>query len=266
MKNVSTKDTNYSLHNAENFCTELEDSVPEACQKIAELFLDYFKFMTENVHLKNKKLLRFILGRGLDTITNVFNHLLLYTKNAHVTYFHCQKAFYFYAEFVGQISEDEKQFLQLSSRDATTYVYKKTIFEVSANMKKTNETLSDATKAKLNSIHAHLQLYRLLLSKLIQDDDIANTETETLAKLYAKLHGLPDNVVDKLYHLSDKLMCLAADSDMLFDVLSTVARKAKKNPEIISNVTHKVLSEEFLDKLFPPDKFLPDKFIHWLTN
>lgn len=135
MKTLGSKEVNYSLHNNENYKKELEPEISDVVIKISELFIDYFKFITENIKLKKTNFSRFIVTRGLDTIINVFNHILLYTKNLDVTYFHCQKAFYLYVEFVGQISEDEKMFLQLSSRDASTYVYKKTIFEINNETK-----------------------------------------------------------------------------------------------------------------------------------
>lgn len=136
MKTFSNKEVNYSLHNNENYKKELDYEISEIIEKISQLFMDYFKFITENIKLKKTNFSRFIITRGLDTLVNVFNHILFYTKNLDVTYFHSQKAFYFYAEFVGQISEDEKMFLQLSSRDATTYVYKKTIYEINNDIKK----------------------------------------------------------------------------------------------------------------------------------
>jgi hypothetical protein len=70
-----------------------------------------------------------------------------------LTYFHCQKSFYFYVEFVSQISEDEKMFLQLTSRDASTYVYKKTIFEINNEFKKMNDDMSDTTREKFEVIN-----------------------------------------------------------------------------------------------------------------
>ena len=136
MKTLANKEVNYSLHNNENFKKELEPEISDITKKLSELFIDYFKFIIENIKFKKSNFSRFIITRGLDTIINVFNHILFYTKNLDVTYFHCQKAFYFYVEFIGQISEDEKMFLQLSSRDATTYVYKKTIFEINNETKK----------------------------------------------------------------------------------------------------------------------------------
>jgi len=124
---ISNKDTNYSLNISENYKKELECDVSDVTKKYTAVIVDYFNFILENIKISNINFSKFIIIRGLDTITNVFLHLLYYTKNIDLTYFHCQKSFYFYVEFVGQISDDEKMFLQLTSRDATTYVYKKTI-------------------------------------------------------------------------------------------------------------------------------------------
>ena len=113
MKTIANKEFNYSLQNNENFKKDIESDVTDIVKKLSELFIDYFHIIKENIKLKKSDFSRFIIARGLDTIINVFNNILFYTKNLDVTYFHCQKAFYFYVEFVGQISEDEKLFLQL---------------------------------------------------------------------------------------------------------------------------------------------------------
>jgi hypothetical protein len=104
MKTISKKETNYSLHNNENYKKELDYEVGEIREKITELLIDYFKFIIENIKDKQNNFSRFIIIRGLDTVINIFNITLFYTKNLDATYFHCQKAFYFYVEFVGQIS------------------------------------------------------------------------------------------------------------------------------------------------------------------
>ena len=139
MKSISlNKDNNFSLNVSENYKKELECDVSVVSKKYTELIVEYFKFIIENIKLSNLNFAKFIIIRGLDTITNVFLSLLYFTKNIDLTYFHCQKSFYFYVEFVGQISDDEKMFLQLTSRDATTYVYKKTIFDINNELKKKN--------------------------------------------------------------------------------------------------------------------------------
>ena len=47
-----------------------------------------------------------------------------------------QKSFYYYIEFIGQIGDSNHQFLQLNSKDATLFVFKKTVFEINSDHRK----------------------------------------------------------------------------------------------------------------------------------
>ena len=101
MKSIAANKDNYSLHNSENYKTALDCDVSEVVKRYSFLIVEYFKFITENIKIRNAGLSKFIIIRGLDTITHVFIHILSSTKNINLTYFHCQKSFYFYVEFVG---------------------------------------------------------------------------------------------------------------------------------------------------------------------
>ena len=133
----------YSLSDTNNYKSELSSNTYQIMNIYTELVVEYMNFVTENVKIKKKDYANYIMNRGLDTITNIFKIMLLHTKNLDVTYFHCQKAFYYYVEFISQISEVEKLFLQLSSRDATTYVYKKTLFELNNMFVKPSDTCTN---------------------------------------------------------------------------------------------------------------------------
>jgi hypothetical protein len=262
MKSFSNKEINYSLHNSENYKKELDSEITIIVQKISQLFIDYFKFIRENIKLKKSAFSRFIIIRGLDTIINVFNYILLYTKNIDLVYFHCQKAFYFYVEFVGQISEDEKMFLQLTSRDAATYVYKKTIFEINHEFKKNNEDISDYTRLKLDIINIYIDLYKTLLLKIIKED-FMNFNLENIELIYNKLNVLTNKsnikyfnqIIESLYHNIE-------DSEYFFDVCVLLVKKFTKNQEIINNCLNKCLSDDFKDKL----EDTSDKFSAWLMS
>ena len=162
-KSVISKEKNYSLQNSENYRKDFNCNISEVVEKYSELIVEYFKFIMENIKTKNSSLTKFIIIRGLDSITNVFLHILYFTKNIDLTYFHSQKSYYFYVEFVGQISDDEKTFLQLTSRDATTYVYKKTVFDVSNEFKKINENVSDEFREKMDTIKSYINLYQMYM-------------------------------------------------------------------------------------------------------
>jgi len=259
MKTIASKEFNYSLHNLENYKKDIDSEVGEIVEKLGQLFIDYFKFILENIKLKHSNFSKFIVIRGLDTISNVFSHILFYTKNIDVTYFHCQKAFYFYVEFVGQISEDEKMFLQLSSKDATMYVYKKTIYEIN----KTNESTSDYTKSKLKIINSYVEMYKTLLLHLI-NYDLNNLENiNLLEEIYKKLNKLDDKFeVGNLSLIIDQLYYYVNDVSKYYNIIFLIVKKMVKNPEILNNKINKFVSEDFFDKLNDS----PDKFVLWFIN
>ena len=265
MKTLGNKEVNYSLRDNENFKKDLETEINNVVKKLSELFIDYFKFIIENIKLKKSNFSRFIITRGLDTIINVFNHILFYTKNLDVTYFHCQKAFYFYVEFVGQISEDEKMFLQLTSRDATRYVYNKTIFEINNEIRKNNEDISDYTRVKLDIINSYVDLYKTLLLKLINNDFLNNEKLIIIENIYNKLNNLTNK--SKIKFLNDvieKLYYHIKDDKYFLNSCEFLVKKFCKNQELLSydKCLNKFLSEELNDKL--DENF--DKFINWLIN
>lgn len=263
MKTLSNKEINYSLHNNENYKKELDYEIGDIIDKISQLLMDYFKFIIENIKLKKTNFSRFIITRGLDTIINVFNHILFYTKNLDVTYFHCQKAFYFYVEFVGQISEDEKMFLQLSSRDAATYVYKKTIYEISNDLKKTNDQISDYTRLKIEVINSYIDIYKTLLLKLI-NDDFTNIENQNLIlKIYKKLNILSNkSKIKQINDVIEKLYYQINDINYFLIISNLIVKKVSKNEGDLNNCLNKFLSDEFRSKITEN----PDKFVNWFMS
>jgi len=256
---ISNKDNNYSLQNSENYRKEFNCNISEIIEKYSELIIEYFKFIMENIKIKNLSLSKFIIIRGLDTITSVFLNMLYFTKNIDLTYFHSQKSYYFYVEFVGQITDDEKTFLQLTSRDATTYVYKKTIFDVNNELKKINENVSDEFREKMDIIKSYINLYQIYMLKIIQSDVIDITYISSLSKLYGKLINLTnkskifllENIVDKLYNKIN-------DKNKFFEINHLLSKKFLKKQELFNNIEKKINLEEFEEKLLsePCDKFV----------
>jgi len=261
MKNtISNKDNNYSLQNSENYRKELNCNISEIVEKYSELIIEYFKFIIENTKIKNTALSKFIIIRGLDTITNVFLHILYFTKNIDLTYFHSQKSYYFYVEFVGQISDDEKMFLQLTSRDATTYVYKKTIFDINNELKKLNENTTNEFRDKMDIIKSYINLYQLYLLKIIQTDNIELSYIVNLSKLSEKLPNLTNksNII-LLENLTNNLYNKIKNTNKFFEINHLLVKKFLKNQEIIKIAEKKINLEEFDDKLCESN----DKFINW---
>ena len=263
---IANKDNIFSLQNLDNYRKNIDNTTCEITEKYYTLISEYYKFITENIKVKNTDFSRFIITRGLDTITNVFNNIFYYTKNIDLTYFHCQKSFYFYVEFVGQISEDEKMFLQLSSRDATTYVYKKTIYEINSEIKK-NQTANiniNTINQQLAIINSYINIYKSFLYKIIQSSDLNNNNTfyieifEKICKKINKTNLNKENVV-LLNNIIDKLYFEINDIDYFFNTIQEFLKKMKHTH--LKKYEKKIyLSiEEMTEKLNES----PEKFINW---
>ena len=261
----TNKDNNFSLQNLDNYRKNIDNTTSEITEKYYMLIAEYFKFITENIKVKNSNFAKFIITRGLDTITNVFNSIFYYTKNIDLTYFHCQKSFYFYFEFVGQISEDEKMFLQLSSRDATLYVYKKTIFEINNECKNTCES-SKLLNDQIAIINGYINIYKTLVYKIIQIDrnNINNNlYIETFEKICKKINKtnlnnenvvLLNDIMDKFYFITDD------NIDYFFDIVQEFTKKMKQSH--LKKCEKKICVEELSIKL----NDTPEKFISWFLS
>lgn len=121
---TTLQNSQYSLYNSDNYKPTISSSIEEIQHTYNLIIAEYGK-----LNKMNTSKYVFITERGLDTISHVFILLLFYTKNLNMTYYHSQKAFYYYIEFIEQITGDTNC-LKLNSTDAMMFVYKKTIFEI----------------------------------------------------------------------------------------------------------------------------------------
>jgi len=260
---IMNKDNIYSLQNIENYRNTLDSDISNIVKKYSQLIIEYFKFIKENIKITKSKFLNFIIIRGLDTITNVFLYILYFTKNIELTYFHCQKSYYFYIEFVGQISEEEKTFLQLTTRDATIYVYKKTIYEINNELKKINDVMTNDFREKLDIIKIYINLYQIYLLKIINSDDTSMLNIEYLFKICDKLNNITnktkliilEGVIEKLYNKIN-------DDKLFFDVNYLLIKKFLKNQEILKNSLKNINLEDFDNKLLET----PEKVVSWIIG
>ena len=168
--NVPNSDSNeYVLYNVANYNSEIIDSFPSILAKFVGVIIDYMRFISDRLVTKNKPYYRFIFERGLSTIIHVFSIIFYYTKNLDLTYYHSQKAFYFYVEFIEQISDDNVTFLQLSSRDATTFVYKKTIYDINSEFKRNMTEPKQHEMLILSYLEVYTYIYRNIANYIIQN-------------------------------------------------------------------------------------------------
>jgi hypothetical protein len=165
-------DISVSLQNMENY-RETYHSVHNILNKQHVLIIDYLNFISETLHkIKNVAFCKYIVLGGFKTILHVFNMILLYTKNMDLAFYHSQKAFYFYIEFVEQINHDQNAYLKLNSKDAILFVYKKTIFDIPYDVRKkihNNTNGDEANHEPLDVIRLFKNMYQNMLYYFVQN-------------------------------------------------------------------------------------------------
>lgn len=185
-----------SLQNTENYKKDLNCCISEIFIKYVGLIREYLVQCTENIYVNEPTYYKYIIYKGVTTITHVFLNLLLYTRNLELTYHHCQKSYYYYVEFIGRIEDDNHSFLQLNSKDASLFVYKKTLFELNNEFRKDftlNEDIIIETSGKL------LRIYQYLIDNIIQNYQYEPTNKSILLSIIdTKLNKLCQNIINLL--------------------------------------------------------------------
>ena len=265
MKSHGNLENNYSLHNVDNFNKTLDISVNDVVEKYTNLVIEYLNFIYENIKVQNLTYSKFIVIRGLETITNVFSIILYYTKNIDITYFQCQKSFYYYIEFIGQITEEQHTFLQLNSRDAITYVYKKTLFEINNDFRKNMSSPTKENIQKFDLINEYIKIYKIILLKIINTETKINTNYIDNFKIFCiKLNNIKIDI-DNLNILGSLITILdnkIDNTDIFFKIILFITKKINKKLDFIKKFKDKSCQEDF-------DLYIEDdveKFITWLTN
>lgn len=272
MKSTFKSENIHSLNNLENFNASLEICISVVMIKYSELIVKYFNYIKENISCKKKELNNFIMVRGLDTLTHVFVQLLFYTNNLEIAIFHCEKAFYFYVEFVSQISTEEKTYLQLSSRDATNYVYKKTLFDIKPDLKKTVDTQSEETLKKMDCIYIYTNLYKTILYKIInQKSDVTDKKMEFFESITNKLNKLDklnNSIVNKKYlllleNIVDFLYYKISDESKFIEIIIGLIKQISKNINLLEIIERKINNDEKCNNYLEETA---KKFVDWVVK
>ena len=171
MKLVTAEYSQYLLNNVNNYKNIIQNTPCEILTKITKVLIEYMRLISEKNNIKNKQYYIFIFERGIETLIHIFSMIFYYTKNLELSFYHTQKAYYFYIEFIEQISDDTITFLQLSSRDALMFVYKKTIFEINNDIKKKCIPLTKDEQIIISYIDDNMPIYKKLVSFMLAHKD-----------------------------------------------------------------------------------------------
>lgn len=270
------------LYNPENYCSEFVTfETRYYFEKYVNLLNQYLLHISDNIFVQNKEYQLFIIKRGIDTLSHIFTTLLMYTKNLDLTYHHVEKSYCYYVEFISQISDENHSFLKLNSKDATLFVYKKTVFDINQEYRK-NFTQSPEEEALLNSLHANIKEYNLVIQNLLYNnniyDDMQDTNTNIPEVIYIIIKSIK-GVSDYIYELTNdetkitnlfKLISIISfylykyglNNQKIIGICQTAVKKFVSNTTTLDTIFQKLMSEDFKQYI----DFTPIKIVNWLMD
>ena len=220
------------LQNIENYNKIIMDGEDEIYSKYTNVIIQYLLLGIEKIKNQNAEYVKYILIKGVFTISYVFKMLLMYTCNLQLTYHHCQKSYSYYIEFIGQIGDDAVTYLQLNSKDAALFVYKKSIFDVLDEVKK-KYTENDMNEKKIKNVSAMVDIYnKLIETEITYLDSEQLKNTEFINKIYSSI-GRVNSKLFKLYYCSEgklevegneKTINEDAESNMFFKKIAHIKK------------------------------------------
>ncbi len=225
----------YNLEVVDNYNASYETNEKDMFAKYMQIVAEFCGQAQESVNVKSLEYFKYVIIRGLETITHVYRMLLLYTRNAGLSFYNCKRALYYYLEFIGQIGDENHEFLKLTSTDAALFVYKKTVFSINHNHRKEYSEKEDDQEQVIITDNL-FTLTEIFLSgfRYIIENDI----TENKSQLTDALKSIADYSATLASYTEEgdeynyKLKCMLKISDTLIplgfvqqDLFTIISRK-----------------------------------------
>jgi DNA-directed RNA polymerase subunit M/transcription elongation factor TFIIS len=166
---LNQNNKNYALTNSENYLVNLNMELDDLLKQQLNISVEYLKLMNdeEGCNHKNK---HYISIKGLETILHIFNNIILYTNNPSIAEYHSIRSIYLYKEYISQIVNDSNTFLNLNTRDAILFIYKKTIFDIKKDFCK--NTIINQNKNIFDCLQIYSKIIKYCISFLYDNINI----------------------------------------------------------------------------------------------
>lgn len=275
----------YALINPNNYNPIITNTLNEIAIKYVSLITEYMRFISEKINMKRHEHFKFIIEKGIDTLSHIFSLIYYYTKNLELTLYHCQKAYFFYIEFTEQISDDQITFLQLSSREAVLFVYKKTIYDLHNEYKKNEHHLISEEKTILSTIDSFIKFNKIVTNSIIYSNLFQNKNKVEYINLHCdKIMIANMQILKSKFTLDyiDYIDCICIlvskfsqnivykdiEPCIIFDMLSGFIKQldSKKQKISVEQIKNKIQIYDINDFFTYIDEFNSTAFNHYIFS
>lgn len=269
--------SDYNISNCKNFNSKYDSlDISIVIDSFNTLMSEFLLCTIQNIIVQNDEYLLFVIQRGLETLKHCFKMLYMYTKNLELTLHHCKKAYCYYVEFIGQIGDDNNSYLQLNSKDATLFVYKKTIFEIDNEFKKKFSVDQDEIKY-INLISDIFECYYETITYILFNEKDMKSKKESVIqfsiqktnKIIEKLFNKKDNINENIENIKTIKFFITSLQDFKLNNLKYIninelfIKRFHKHNITVELIQKKIHRSDCVNIL---DQYTPLKFVNWLFS
>ena len=263
------KVSNFSLIDKNNYNKSFKKDITFYIKEYIVLMKEFINYFDKYIEYKNIKKYH-VIYKGIQSITHIFMVLLLYSKNLSLTLYHCKKSFLYYVEFINQIGDEGNSYLQLNSKDAILFIYKKSIFEINNEIREKmeisskNEEMLDEIK-KFTRIFEKIYFYTIfnvIKNKNEKKKNINNNLIKILDNINKKRIS-DENLFDKIIYLIDFMSFNNIENSKYFDIIKFLIKKKKFN-NLNKNDLEKIMKKKETIIYLNNDDY--KRFINYITK
>lgn len=264
MNFVEQKNYDINSNDSKNFT--IEETTNNFISKYYILLNQYLNLYIENIYdnitiTNNNQYRYYIICKGLEMLSNIMLIIIMYTNNIDLSFYYCNKGYYYYLEFISQIDVDNNQ-LELNIKDAILFVYKKTIFEIkeilstinNSNVNTENRQKLENIRIIINIITSYVKIFKIknIINNNIDNniDNKLNIDIETnVDKQFYKLI----NKIEKSYKDEYIFNKVLINLDNIFSSILHIFNKFNiidNSNENIDNIINFNLLIILIDKIF----------------
>ena len=223
----------FDLSDIKNYNKNFKKDLNFYTKEYILLMKEILEYLNKYIEKGNNRKL-YIITKCIESINHIFFLILLYTKNLSLTLYHCKKSFLYYIEFISQIGEEGNSYLQLNSKDAILFIYKKSIFDIN-NEHRENYEISEQDNNKIKEIKKlsiiFTNLYIYSINNFVFKSDCSVKEINVnLIKILDSLNkknSSNNNLFEKIIKIQTFLELNNIENNKYIEIIKLLLRRKK---------------------------------------
>jgi len=232
----------------------------------SKLINEYFGLLNESEIMKEMNFPISSVYIGANAIHRVFEIILMKTKSIEKTYYYCQRAYYYYLEYIEQIYRANLS-QNLNHMDIILFVYKKTIYDTyDGDDNDNSHTLSNIMTLNNETLAFDEKELRKILLRIAKTINVIFHWENTTIEFHER-KAISNNYLNRYLHKIDAidsslqyLEVIQEKMDTEYDVYDELLKEIIKKMETNRSKTGIDLNDFILTKFYLEEPQCREKF------